>query len=108
MDDLNINMVRYFEDINYFKDFENQFPAIIYNDALTPKLEVLYDFKNEFPAIVYNVALASEAEVSSEHTRILRYGYGVSTSCTALGILTPLQHTFLLIDATWRIIPSKS
>nr|GEZ55326.1 hypothetical protein [Tanacetum cinerariifolium] len=60
----------YFEDINYFKDFENQFPAIIYNDALTPKSKVLSDFKNEFPAIVYNVALASEAEVSSEYTRI--------------------------------------
>ncbi|GJR80895.1 hypothetical protein Tco_0151680 [Tanacetum coccineum] len=29
--------VRYFEDINYFKDFENEFPAIVYEDALTSK-----------------------------------------------------------------------
>ncbi|GJS18691.1 hypothetical protein Tco_0413163 [Tanacetum coccineum] len=27
--------VRYFEDINNFKDFENEFPAIVYRDALT-------------------------------------------------------------------------
>ncbi|GKC31064.1 hypothetical protein Tco_1038358 [Tanacetum coccineum] len=32
--------VRYFEDIDYFKDFENEFPAIVYKDALTPKLKV--------------------------------------------------------------------
>nr|GEW92691.1 hypothetical protein [Tanacetum cinerariifolium] len=27
--------VRYFDDIDYFKDFKNEFPAIVYNDALT-------------------------------------------------------------------------
>ncbi|GJR08747.1 retrovirus-related pol polyprotein from transposon TNT 1-94 [Tanacetum coccineum] len=32
--------VRYFEDINYFKDFENEFPAIVYKDALTSEPEV--------------------------------------------------------------------
>ncbi|GJS72877.1 hypothetical protein Tco_0705718, partial [Tanacetum coccineum] len=30
----------YFEDIDYFKDFENEFPVIIYKDVLTPELEV--------------------------------------------------------------------
>ncbi|GKE24306.1 hypothetical protein Tco_1435818 [Tanacetum coccineum] len=30
--------VSYFDDFNYFKDFENEFPAIPYNDALTSKL----------------------------------------------------------------------
>ncbi|GKA10168.1 hypothetical protein Tco_0689601 [Tanacetum coccineum] len=59
--------VRYSEDIDYFKDFENQFPAIVYNDALTSELEeVSSDFENGFPAIVYNDALTSEPEVSSE------------------------------------------
>ncbi|GJZ80542.1 hypothetical protein Tco_0645536 [Tanacetum coccineum] len=29
--------VRYLEDINYFKDFETEFPAIVYKDALTSK-----------------------------------------------------------------------
>ncbi|GKB95550.1 hypothetical protein Tco_0981687 [Tanacetum coccineum] len=33
--------VRYFEDIDYFKDFETEFPAIVYKDALTSKHEVL-------------------------------------------------------------------
>ncbi|GJX27903.1 hypothetical protein Tco_0235982 [Tanacetum coccineum] len=28
--------VRYHEDIDYFKDFETDFPAIVYEDALTP------------------------------------------------------------------------
>ncbi|GJU96253.1 hypothetical protein Tco_1321009, partial [Tanacetum coccineum] len=31
--------VRYFEDIDYFKDFETKFSAIVYNDALTSKSE---------------------------------------------------------------------
>ncbi|GKC02043.1 hypothetical protein Tco_0993653, partial [Tanacetum coccineum] len=33
--------VRYFEDINYFKDFENEFPAIVYKDALKSEPKVL-------------------------------------------------------------------
>ncbi|GJY78020.1 hypothetical protein Tco_0483821 [Tanacetum coccineum] len=61
-------VVMYLEDINYFKDFENKFPAIVYNDALTSEPEVSSDFKNEFPTIMYNDALTSEAKVSSEPT----------------------------------------
>ncbi|GJU01075.1 hypothetical protein Tco_1111413 [Tanacetum coccineum] len=34
-------MVSYFNDLDFFKDFENEFPAIIYNDALTSKLDFL-------------------------------------------------------------------
>ncbi|GJV76237.1 hypothetical protein Tco_1507821 [Tanacetum coccineum] len=33
--------VSYFDDLDYFKDFEKEFPAIIYNDALTSKLDFL-------------------------------------------------------------------
>ncbi|GJW50647.1 hypothetical protein Tco_0091998 [Tanacetum coccineum] len=33
--------VSYFDDLDYFKDFENEFPAIVYNDALTFKLDFL-------------------------------------------------------------------
>ncbi|GJU25840.1 hypothetical protein Tco_1164461 [Tanacetum coccineum] len=29
--------VRYREDVNYFKDFETDFPAIVYEDALASK-----------------------------------------------------------------------
>ncbi|GJX41027.1 hypothetical protein Tco_0256017, partial [Tanacetum coccineum] len=30
-------MVSYFDDLDYFKDFEKEFSAIVYNDALTSK-----------------------------------------------------------------------
>ncbi|GJX20019.1 hypothetical protein Tco_0222696 [Tanacetum coccineum] len=33
--------VSYFDDLDYFKDFGNEFPAIIYNDALTSKSDFL-------------------------------------------------------------------
>ncbi|GJR57077.1 hypothetical protein Tco_1499239 [Tanacetum coccineum] len=34
-------MISYFNDLDYFKDFEKEFPAIVYNDALTSKLDFL-------------------------------------------------------------------
>ncbi|GKE27935.1 hypothetical protein Tco_1443319 [Tanacetum coccineum] len=33
--------VNYFNDLDYLKDFENEFLAIVYNDALMPKLDFL-------------------------------------------------------------------
>ncbi|GJR91075.1 hypothetical protein Tco_0215086 [Tanacetum coccineum] len=33
--------VSYFDDLDYFKDFEKEFPAVVYNDALTSKLDFL-------------------------------------------------------------------
>nr|GEY70059.1 hypothetical protein [Tanacetum cinerariifolium] len=33
--------VSYFNDLDYFKDFEKEFPTIVYNDALTSKLDFL-------------------------------------------------------------------
>ncbi|GJV61452.1 hypothetical protein Tco_1467552 [Tanacetum coccineum] len=33
--------VSYFNDLDFFKEFENEFPAIVYNDALTSKLDLL-------------------------------------------------------------------
>ncbi|GKB76793.1 hypothetical protein Tco_0943688 [Tanacetum coccineum] len=33
--------VSYFYDLDFFKDFENEFPAIVYNDALTSKSDFL-------------------------------------------------------------------
>ncbi|GKC52675.1 hypothetical protein Tco_1075420 [Tanacetum coccineum] len=30
-----------FDDLDFFKDFENEFPAIVYNDALTSKSDLL-------------------------------------------------------------------
>ncbi|GJZ95604.1 putative reverse transcriptase domain-containing protein [Tanacetum coccineum] len=34
-------MVSYFDDLDYFKDLEKEFPAIVYNNALTSKLDFL-------------------------------------------------------------------
>ncbi|GKB98776.1 hypothetical protein Tco_0984913 [Tanacetum coccineum] len=34
-------MVSYFDKLDYFKDFEKEFPAIVYNDAQTSKLDFL-------------------------------------------------------------------
>ncbi|GJW85389.1 hypothetical protein Tco_0158534, partial [Tanacetum coccineum] len=34
-------MVSYFDDLDYFKDFEKEFLAIVYNDALTSKSDFL-------------------------------------------------------------------
>ncbi|GJS17556.1 hypothetical protein Tco_0412028 [Tanacetum coccineum] len=33
--------VSYFDDLDFFKDFENEFSAIVYNDALTSKSDLL-------------------------------------------------------------------
>ncbi|GKC40842.1 hypothetical protein Tco_1053226, partial [Tanacetum coccineum] len=33
--------VSYFDDLDFFKDFENKFPAIVYNDTLTSKSNFL-------------------------------------------------------------------
>ncbi|GJR05425.1 hypothetical protein Tco_0528409 [Tanacetum coccineum] len=35
--------VSYFNDLDFFKDFENEFPAIVYNDALTSKSDLLIE-----------------------------------------------------------------
>nr|GEZ80973.1 hypothetical protein [Tanacetum cinerariifolium] len=47
-------------------DFENEYPAIVYNNTLTSEPEVSIDFENEFPAIVYNDASISEPEISAK------------------------------------------
>ncbi|GKD69311.1 hypothetical protein Tco_1323401, partial [Tanacetum coccineum] len=58
-----------FDDLDFFNDLENEFPAIVYNDAQTSKLDDLDYFKNfkkEFPAIVYNDAQTSKLDFSIE------------------------------------------
>ncbi|GJX88586.1 hypothetical protein Tco_0340600 [Tanacetum coccineum] len=49
--------VEYFDDLDYFKDFKNEFPAIVYNDGLTSKSDlgtkplVIFECINEFNLI---------------------------------------------------------
>ncbi|GJY80913.1 hypothetical protein Tco_0493664 [Tanacetum coccineum] len=35
------SMVSYFDDLDFFKDIENEFPTIVYNDAQTSKSDLL-------------------------------------------------------------------
>ncbi|GKD09123.1 hypothetical protein Tco_1188808 [Tanacetum coccineum] len=59
-----------FDDLDFFIDLENKFPAIVYNDAQTSKLDDLdyfKDFENDFPTIVYNDAQTSKSDFSTEH-----------------------------------------
>nr|GEW58741.1 hypothetical protein [Tanacetum cinerariifolium] len=62
--------VSYFDDLDFLKDFENEFLAIVYNDAQTyfDDLDFLKDFENEFLAIVYNDAQTSKSDFSTEPT----------------------------------------
>ncbi|GJY18627.1 hypothetical protein Tco_0390118 [Tanacetum coccineum] len=58
-----------FDDLDFFNDLENEFSAIVYNDAQTSKLDDLNyfkDFEKEFPAIVYNDAQTSKLDFSTE------------------------------------------
>ncbi|GKA97419.1 hypothetical protein Tco_0825313 [Tanacetum coccineum] len=58
-----------FDDLDFFNDLENKFPAIIYNDSQTSKLDdldYLKDFENEFPVIVYNDAQTSKSDLLTE------------------------------------------
>ncbi|GJR55541.1 hypothetical protein Tco_1406062 [Tanacetum coccineum] len=60
-----------FDDLDFFNDLENEFPAIVYNDAQTYKLDDLdyfNDFEKEFPAIVYNDAQTSKLIFLTEPT----------------------------------------
>ncbi|GJU49920.1 hypothetical protein Tco_1219475 [Tanacetum coccineum] len=99
-----VPIVSYLDDLDFFKDFENEFPAIVYNDALTSKsdfltdlendidkvnmpsflspeptvsyfddLDFFKDFKNEFPAIVYNDALTFKSDFLTEPTMSIQH-----------------------------------
>ncbi|GJR10803.1 hypothetical protein Tco_0793455 [Tanacetum coccineum] len=42
--------VDYFDDLDYFKDFKNEFPAIVYNDGLTSKSDL--EFKPFYDEVI--------------------------------------------------------
>ncbi|GKB55643.1 hypothetical protein Tco_0911829 [Tanacetum coccineum] len=55
--------VSYFNDLDYFDYFENEFPAIVYNDALTSKSDFLTE-PTLSPQHVYKFDLNDEASLS--------------------------------------------
>ncbi|GJX15867.1 hypothetical protein Tco_0216699 [Tanacetum coccineum] len=44
--------ISYFSDLDFFKDFEKEFPTIVYNDALTSKSDFLTE-----PTVVLNISM---------------------------------------------------
>ncbi|GJX58527.1 hypothetical protein Tco_0289917 [Tanacetum coccineum] len=75
--------VSYFDDFDYFKNFEKEYPAIVNNDTLTSKLD-----------------FSPEPTVSIQH--VLRNGYGISNSCTALGPCCNEKTTFGRVFIFWN------
>nr|GEZ29706.1 hypothetical protein [Tanacetum cinerariifolium] len=59
-------VVSYFDDLDFFKDFENEFPAIVYNDALTSKLDFLTE-PNLSPQHIDEFDLKDETSLSECH-----------------------------------------
>ncbi|GJS30144.1 ribonuclease H-like domain-containing protein [Tanacetum coccineum] len=55
--------VSYFDDLDYFNDFENEFPAIVYNDAQTSKLDFLTE-PTLSPQHIHEFDLKSETSLS--------------------------------------------
>ncbi|GJU05278.1 hypothetical protein Tco_1121708 [Tanacetum coccineum] len=55
--------VSYFDDLDFFKDFENEFPAIVYNDALTSKSDLLTE-PTLIPQHINEFDLKSETSLS--------------------------------------------
>nr|GEY02146.1 hypothetical protein [Tanacetum cinerariifolium]GEY12935.1 hypothetical protein [Tanacetum cinerariifolium] len=55
--------VSYFDDLDYFKDFEKEFPAIVYNDGLMSKLDFLTE-PNVSPQHINEFNLKDETSLS--------------------------------------------
>ncbi|GJX15692.1 hypothetical protein Tco_0216524 [Tanacetum coccineum] len=67
--------VSYFDDLDYFNDFEKEFPAIVYNDALTSKLDFLTE-PTESPQHIDEFDLNDEtslSECNEEEQNILNF-----------------------------------
>ncbi|GKD39676.1 hypothetical protein Tco_1259883 [Tanacetum coccineum] len=55
--------ISYFDDLDYFNNFEKEFPAIVYNDALTSKLDLLTE-PTESPQHIDEFDLNDEISLS--------------------------------------------
>ncbi|GJR71116.1 hypothetical protein Tco_0083481 [Tanacetum coccineum] len=117
--------VSYFDDLDYFKDFEKEFPAIVYNDAQTFKLDFLTEptisdvintddgayahWSNQlletiFIFIIFYTAYSLNEYIvfdTNFNTVYPGNGYGVSTSCTVLG---PRERN--IDECWWKIYKS--
>ncbi|GJY75550.1 hypothetical protein Tco_0480666 [Tanacetum coccineum] len=63
----NYGRIWYDEDVHDLRSVENEYPAIP-SVSCIDDLDFFKDFENEFPAIVYNDALTSKSDFSTEPT----------------------------------------
>ncbi|GKB75303.1 hypothetical protein Tco_0942198 [Tanacetum coccineum] len=64
--------ISYVNDLDYFKDFENKFPAIVYNDALTSKLDFLTE-PSPNPQHIDEFNETSLSECNEEEKNVLHF-----------------------------------
>ncbi|GJY64025.1 hypothetical protein Tco_0465485 [Tanacetum coccineum] len=94
--------VNYFDDLDYFKVFEREFPAIVYNDGLTSKLDFLteptvspqhideFNLKDET-----SLSECDEEEQNDLAVRKSTIWYTLKKTCVELiQKFWPRQHTF--------------
>nr|GEV20005.1 hypothetical protein [Tanacetum cinerariifolium] len=77
MDDLNITMAEYIQleeekARRRGQEYNWETATHCYNNTLTSEPKVSIDFENKFPAIVYNDASISEPKISAEPTDLLK------------------------------------
>ncbi|GJS31899.1 hypothetical protein Tco_0492519 [Tanacetum coccineum] len=81
--------VDYFDDLDYFKDFENEFPAIVYNDGLTSKSDleikplVSSERIDEFNLIDETSFSEYDEEIVSSASMIIQHN--ISSRCFQIG-----------------------
>ncbi|GKC93498.1 hypothetical protein Tco_1158940, partial [Tanacetum coccineum] len=66
--------VSYFNDLDFFKDFKNEFPAIVYNDALTSKSDLLTE-PTISPRHIDEFDLKDETSLSEWKQNVLYFNY---------------------------------
>ncbi|GJR57526.1 hypothetical protein Tco_1499688 [Tanacetum coccineum] len=113
--------VSYFDDLDYFKDFEKEFLAIVYNDAQTSKLDYLteptlspqyideFDLKDETLLSEYTDIDDDKIDIKQSsgdnviNTDVGAYAHGTSMEKKSTILVKYLRSGILANKATWRI-----
>ncbi|GJW07607.1 hypothetical protein Tco_1570030 [Tanacetum coccineum] len=90
--------VSYFDDLDYFKDFDKEFPAIVYNDALTSKSDFLTE-----PTHMY----LAEKQIVQLFRREESIDLEIS-KCSNLEITRRLLNTILLITSKCDMVQQRT
>ncbi|GJT84117.1 hypothetical protein Tco_1058459 [Tanacetum coccineum] len=108
--------VSYFNDLDFFKDFENEFPAIVYYDALTSKSDSSTE-PVEIPHHIDEFDLKTETSLSECDEDLAGKeidnvgGVFIFWKYRCVKVLRDLRwlfNTFLLMKSTMENLPSKT